>query len=613
MVTPFVKVKLMVYHLFSKHRILAMSMPDSLDLTSPLAALNGDETCERNDEESEEAARKAHFLIDYAKGNVASLREMVVQYDRKYRACGLKSLASFLAAVANIDLYPIDIRLIAAESLMSFQEETEQIEDSDSESLACIKKSCNIDVLARNEMRRQRGLNSLVRTMTDGINNANLSSLIKFNKAVQLVKNHRSEGIEFLHLIMDTPSLEPAYRFRLFHSALKNKQLQIGVALQCMVRILESVVFPTLFRILAAQTVLQNYREISDPSEGTRTVIFVQLEIFATDDGLDFGLRGDAADVLIEYGSEKYKEIARNVIRILGGTGNAFRNVYSDSQNVHVSSIEDSVRSSVDRLKRNTKDVILSWEDSTERIISISPDDSEWSSLCKLALQRIEFDSKVMCGLTLELLFRMIVSVVWKSNHASQLKKRLKEEFTEMINTCSSGYFSRLINVMSGFDGYSVQISFKDQIKAVITGRLNKKMKDIIASSTNGNHEFWTKRRYPIIYEWLKSQNLLNLSNGSNGSNGSNDEIMPPSSKTDAVDKWLQLNEQDWLEARELFCENILDDITSTRIFRPCFQLFQKYAAAQICEEVRVEFSDHLPSDVLDLHIRESLCFFEGH
>ena len=88
---------------------------------------------------------------------------------------------------------------------------------------------------------------------------------------------------------------------------------------------------------------------------------------------------------------------------------------------------------------------------------------------------------------------------------------------------------------------------------------------------------------------------------------------MPPSSKTDAVDKWLQLNEKDWLEARELFCENILDDITSTRIFRPCFQLFQKYAAVQICEEVRVEFSDHLPSDVLDLHIRESLCFFEGH
>ena len=113
MVTPFVKVKLMVYPLFSKHRILAMSMPDSLDLTSPLAVLNGGETCERNDEESEEAARKAHFLIDYAKGNVASLREMVVQYDRKYRACGLKSLASFLAAVANIDLYPIDLQQIS--------------------------------------------------------------------------------------------------------------------------------------------------------------------------------------------------------------------------------------------------------------------------------------------------------------------------------------------------------------------------------------------------------------------------------------------------------------------------------------------------------------------
>jgi len=171
-----------------------------------------------------------------------------------------------------------------------------------------------------------------------------------------------------------------------------------------------------------------------------------------------------------------------------------------------------------------------------------------------------------------------------------------------MANTCSSGYFSRLVNVLSGFRGYSIQISYKDQIKAVITGRLNKFMKDIIATSSKGDHEFWERRRYEIIYYWLKSQNMLTP------------EIIPPCPRTCAAEKWLSLNENQWIEAREIYCENLLGEISEhSRLSRPCFRIFYNHCVPAVCDDVRKEYADLLDSDTLELNIRDALCFFEGH
>nr|MCH9716144.1 hypothetical protein [Gammaproteobacteria bacterium] len=63
------------------------------------------------DDESREAIRKAGFLLEYSRGDENTIREIVVQCDRKYRASGLSSLAFFLVQVASMNEYPISIRL----------------------------------------------------------------------------------------------------------------------------------------------------------------------------------------------------------------------------------------------------------------------------------------------------------------------------------------------------------------------------------------------------------------------------------------------------------------------------------------------------------------------
>ena len=52
------------------------------------------------------------------------------------------------------------------------------------------------------------------------------------------------------------------------------------------------------------------------------------------------------------------------------------------------------------------------------------------------------------------------------------------EELVDMADTCSSGHSGRFINVLSIYDD-TIRISWDDQIKSNIVGRLNAKIRDI--------------------------------------------------------------------------------------------------------------------------------------
>ena len=59
------------------------------------------------------------------------------------------------------------------------------------------------------------------------------------------------------------------------------------------------------------------------------------------------------------------------------------------------------------------------------------------------------------------------------------MKKRLIEELEEMSGTCSSGFASRLVNVISGFGDFSMRISWRDQITSNLSGRINKRIQNM--------------------------------------------------------------------------------------------------------------------------------------
>ena len=68
-----------------------------------------------------------------------------------------------------------------------------------------------------------------------------------------------------------------------------------------------------------------------------------------------------------------------------------------------------------------------------------------------------------------------ILSIVWQeierlSKYNSALEERLIEELYDADETCSSGYFTRLINVLSGFSVHvKIGVSIEEEIIARVT------------------------------------------------------------------------------------------------------------------------------------------------
>ena len=87
----------------------------------------------------------------------------------------------------------------------------------------------------------------------------------------------------------------------------------------------------TMYRILSAQYLLQNYDLDEDNLKNIQNIILS----FAQDIELDYDLRADAADLLLVLGTDDYKNIGRHIIVSLGNIDGNVKSVYDNKQNVH--------------------------------------------------------------------------------------------------------------------------------------------------------------------------------------------------------------------------------------------------------------------------------------
>jgi hypothetical protein len=108
----------------------------------------------------------------------------------------------------------------------------------------------------------------------------------------------------------------------------------------------------TMYRILSAQNLLQHF----DLEYFEKETIQVITLSFAQDEELDYDLRADSADVLLNLGTEEYSLIGRDIITLLGGIEGRVKTVYDDKQNVHSNKIEDSVMKLIELL--STQEII---------------------------------------------------------------------------------------------------------------------------------------------------------------------------------------------------------------------------------------------------------------
>jgi hypothetical protein len=246
----------------------------------------------------------------------------------------------------------------------------------------------------------------------------------------------------------------------------------------------------TVYRILAGQYLLQKCNIDGD----IKIHVEEKLLGFAGDNDLDYDLRADAADVLLQLGNDENKAAARDIIMLLGRNDRVVRTIFDNAQNVHTDSVEKGVEEAIEFLSSfeimKHRGIPITFEYVDQKIkdlIKVERKDLEPNEEYErgdkivVALNRIYMDralhSRFNCSLS-NILLR-VWTYINGHEHEDEMIQRLLEELEEMSGTCSSGFASRLVNSISAFGDFTMRISWREQIVANLSGRLNARARAI--------------------------------------------------------------------------------------------------------------------------------------
>ena len=355
--------------------------------------------------------------------------------------------------------------------------------------LICIKSLCSLD--------NKCGYTAL-NTICKSESVKELPTPCKIGAVCLLMKNkdYKQESLAYFIKIINDCSLECEFRYKTILSLeikdIENKDFFIK---ESCITFLNNINNMTLYRILSGQNLL--HKNIL--SDNLKNRVQDILMNFAQDSDLDFNLRADSADVILNLGSSHNIELARKIIIMIGTEHTTSKSIFDNSHNVHVREIENSVSKGLEFLasmpiKKIYDDKFIDFLYVKAKILKLikeskkSLDNNIYKDKLekiKVSINRIEMD-RVLYGkynLSISNVLVRVWSYLSYSNFIEEIKKRLLEELYDMSGTCSSGFLSRLVNVISGFGDFNITISWEDQIISNFSGRLNFNAKHITNTS----------------------------------------------------------------------------------------------------------------------------------
>ena len=564
-----------------------------------------------------------------------------------YQFSGLKIVEQFLVEISkinNTEYISTTLKIEAAKSLLLFDEIGEKYEKNDSEEEKQIKDENNKKIIERNSKRKEIAY-EIIDIVCSTFKNSDVPTPCQIESIHLLMKieKYKEQSNSYFINIINDEKINCDYRYKTILSLEKKDILDNKFFIKnACIEFLNNKNM-TMYRILSGQYLLQNCELNDDLKEH----IYNTLLSFTRDEELDYNLRADAADTLLTLGNEKMQTIARDTIICLGRIEGNNKTIFDNAQNVHTTQIEKSViliydyinivpileingikidinyveKTLLDMIKKkNICDKIcknnFNLEENILEIILLKPKVEHFcSENCKkkldiqerilLSINRIKLDRTKYRNSTLSDIIVKLWSYIQSHETKDELEKRLLEELDDMSGTCSSGFLSRLMNVLSGFDEkFSLSISWEDQIIANFTGRLNymarkitekdspfykEKLNDVIGLFINSNEE--VKKHFIKKITEIPSMN----------------KIIAEFLKTDSETK-IQ-------HCIETFAENVLNEMMlDCHKFanRQNFLLFFRTHMSSIREELFKEFDKHITPTEFDLCMRKAISSYEG-
>lgn len=411
----------------------------------------------------------------------------------------------------------------------------------------------------------------------------------------------------------------------------------------------------TSYRILSGQYLLMKCQI----SEKIRSMIESQILEFSQDTELDYNLRADAADVLLRLGCKSMQEYGRDIINHLGGLYGTVRNVFDNAQNVHVEEVEESVAETleflntipllcinkipidynyvnqqIENMLKSQKEILqvegegkytCKYCGSKTDLVVSDEIDNFHSETCmhmyhrdkkiRISMNRILIDralySKFNSSLV-NILLKIWTYLAVDNDYEQEMRERLLQELEEMSGTCSSGYASRLVNVISGFGQFNIRISFEDQIIANFSGRLSARVKKI----TNDDSIFRKEKLYDVIDLWLNNPENIHIKHKILLILNPNKKLELNPTTTQIIEEYLKTNKEDkinkCIEDFESYVHHELTLPSSEYSSRRNFALFFRNSVAPIKEEMYEEFKEFVSDEMFDTSMRCAILRYEG-
>jgi len=592
-----------------------------------------------------ENEKKLIIFCKYFRNNIDEGLETLARISSIYMISGSSVVQQFLIDLCFTNI-SLKIKVEAVKSLEIFEEFEEIIKKKDSNEIKIMKEENNQQIKLRNEKRMNKFyeiLNHVLSEIEKEIINSksysengelSITYIIDLICTLSQSKTFENETIQYLNSILNNENIDCEYRYNKILSLEKKLSNQFIKSI-CFVFINNSK-NRTLYRILSGQYLLQ----LCQSTDDEKIIIQDIILSFANDTELDYNLRADATDILLNLGTDEYKVIGRELIQLLGNIEGNVKTIYDDKQNVHATKIEDSVMKMLttitsyktlkineieidynyvfEEIKQllNDVEILQSKDEKSCKYCNKITDETFCSTKCNKyfkiiqSLKRIEADRKQYLNLLLTNILVKLWSYIQTNDFCEEMVKRLLEELEEMSGTCSTGFVSRLLNSVSGFGGLNITISYSDQLVANFIGRLNAYTKKIIEP----NSLFVTNEK--ILFELIelivnKNNHLIKIKIHLGKNKYLSKEQLVEKIKTYLEsDKDSKIN-----DITMFFYEQVLNEMAvenSKFAERQYFNLFFRAYLPNLRQELYEEFNEFMSDSEFDLNIRKCISMYDG-
>lgn len=268
--------------------------------------------------------------------------------------------------------------------------------------------------------------------------------------------------------------------------------------------------YPLELTLMSARYIIDQYDYLSDE----RNIVLEYILDVADDKNESIYARSECADILITLGEGNEIIFGEQVIEELGDLyfENKHKTIYTNAQNAHNETINENTRNIVralykEYLKTKTyNDLVKTSYEEIHKELSNIDNSEETNDKLHSFFYRVMTDPFRFERLSLSDIVLLVYNKICSFENKNDLMKRLLEEIIDCDDSCTTGYFTRIVNTLNGFinnKDMCFNINPRDELRSVIFARINRNIRSLPEKTRESVLEAIEEANFGVFEEFM--------------------------------------------------------------------------------------------------------------